>query len=203
MGASYLARDTVRSMLMVGAGGMAPHLIAAHCAARPSITSVHIWNRTPSRAERVASDIHLEGVSVDCVQDLEPSVRQADLISCATMSKQPLVKGAWLKPGAHLDLVGAFTPDMREADDEAVDVGTLFVDSRQTTIDEIGELIIPIRNGTISESDVVADLYDLCRGKHPGRTSDSEITVFKNGGGGHLDLMTTRFLLSRLEPGDG
>lgn len=195
LGATYLARDDAGSLLMVGAGALAPHLVAAHVAARPSIHSVSIWNRSAGKARTLAEELELGGVTVQATDDLEAAARTADIISCATMARQPLIKGAWLKPGTHLDLVGAFTPEMREADDDCFRVGTCFVDSRDTTIGEVGEIMTPIANGVIEASDITADLHDLCRGDHPGRTDDNQITLFKNGGGGHLDLMTTRFLL--------
>ena len=198
LGARYLARDDAKQMLMVGAGAMAPHLIQAHCTTRPSLTLVNIWNRTPQKAKDLANELCVKGVTIKPTEDLESAARQADLISCATMSKEPLIRGVWLRPGTHLDLVGAFTADMREADDEAARAATVFVDSRKTTIGVVGEISIPIQNGTITESDIVADLYDLCRGGHSGRRDKNEITLYKNGGGGHLDLMTARFLLESL-----
>lgn len=198
LGATYLARECVENLLVVGAGAMAPHLVAAHCAARPSIRSVSIWNRSKDKARALADELEVRGVSIRAVSALEEAVRTADVVSCATMARQPLLKGAWLQPGTHVDLVGAFTPDMREADDECFRVATAFVDSRATTIQHVGEIMIPIANGVIGENDIAADLYDLCRGVHPGRTGESEVTLFKNGGGGHLDLMTTRFLLQRI-----
>lgn len=198
LGATYLARDDASTLLMVGAGAMAPHLITAHCAARPSIRSVSIWNRTADKAEALADDLDIDGVSIRSAPVLEDAVRSADVISCATMARDPLVKGAWLKPGAHVDLVGAFTPDMREADDECFQVATTFVDARETTIGVVGEIMTPMEHGVIDESDIVADLYDLCRGKHEGRTDGNQITIYKNGGGGHLDLMTTRILMERI-----
>lgn len=198
LGATYLAREDVESLLMVGAGAMAPHLIAAHCAARPCIRSVFVWNRTADTADELAATIDIAGVSIKSTTSLEDGVRSADVISCATMARQPLIKGEWLRPGTHLDLVGAFTPEMREADDDCFRAATLFVDSRKTTVHEVGEIMAPIANGVIDETDIVADLYDLCRGEHAGRTGNDQITLFKNGGGGHLDLMTTRFLMERI-----
>ena len=198
LGAMYLARKDADHLLMVGAGAMAPHLISAHCAARPSIRSVSIWNRSAGKARQLADELELAGVTIEHAAVLEKAVRSADVISCATMAKQPLVLGEWLRPGTHLDLVGAFTPDMREADDECFRVATTFVDSTATTVHDVGEIMIPIANGVIDEEDIVADLYDLCRGRHTGRAGDDQITLFKNGGGGHLDLMTTRFLMERI-----
>lgn len=121
---------------------------------------------------------------------------QADIISSATVSVEPIIQGDWLKPGTHLDLIGAFRPDMREADDKAMQVSRVFVDSRKTTLGEIGELIKPIESGAITEADVLADLYDLVRDA-PGRLSPDDITLYKNGGGAHLDLMTAQHILEK------
>ncbi|HAR81673.1 MAG TPA: ornithine cyclodeaminase, partial [Sulfitobacter pontiacus] len=126
--------------------------------------------------------------------DLETAVRDADIITSATMSTEPLIKGAWLQPGQHLDLIGAYRPDMREVDDTALTRARVFVDSLDTTVEHIGELKIPIAQGVLSASDIVADYYDL--GAFT-RQSEDEITLFKNGGGAHLDLMTSRYILDR------
>ena len=134
-------------------------------------------------------DIHFSPIS-----NIEAGAREADLICSAVASKKPILQGEWLKPGAHVDLIGAYTPDMREADDECLRRGSLFVDARATTLHHVGELMIPLANGVINEDDVLADLSDLCQQGHPGRRSNDEITIFKNGGGGHLDLMCARLL---------
>ncbi len=199
LGASFLARDDVEHMVMVGAGSMAPELIKAHLSVRPSLRRVSIFNRSAGRADDLVARLSTEvsGVSFIRVDDLEAAVGEADLVCCATMSQTPVVSGAWLRPGTHLDLIGAYTAEMREADDEALRRGRLFVDSRDTTIRHIGELMIPLRTGVIAESDVLADLVDLCRGELPGRQTAEEITIFKNGGGGHLDLMTARHAITR------
>lgn len=189
LGARYLARDDVETLLMVGAGSMAGPLVQAHRAARPGLTKVLLWNRTAPRAEALATQLDAVGIAAEVVDDLATAVGRADVISCATMTNQPVMQGAWLRPGTHLDLVGAFTPTMREADDEALRRGRLFVDSRETTVTEIGELMDPIARGVISEDDVLGDLYDLAAGA-PGRLAPEDITVYKNGGGAHLDLMT-------------
>ena len=189
LGARHLARRDAETLLMVGAGAMARPLIEAHRAARPSLRRVRIWNRTLARAEALAESLAADGVAAEAADDLATAVSAADVISSATLSDRPLIRGAWLRPGTHLDLVGAFTATMREADDDALRRGRLFVDARETTIGEIGELIDPMARGVISESDVLADLYDLGAGV-PGRLGPDDITVFKNGGGAHLDLMT-------------
>ena len=197
LGARYLARDDVTTLLMVGAGGLAPHLIAAHRAVRPSLERVLVWNRTRSRADAVAT---AAGATV--VDDLAAAVPEADVICTATMTKEPLVRGRWLRPGTHLDLVGAFLPDHREVDDDAVVRAELFVDHREATLTEDGDLVIPLAAGLIRPDDVRGDLYELCRGDVAGRTDPDAITLFENGGGGHLDLMTARFAWRR-HRGDG
>jgi ornithine cyclodeaminase len=189
LGSRYLSRPDARCLIMVGAGALARPLIRAHLSVRPGIERVLVWNRTPARAEALAAQLRAEGLAVEIAADLAAAVGQADIISSATRTEQPLIKGAWLQPGAHLDLVGAFTASMREADDAALRRGRLFVDARETTLDHIGELTIPIASGVIGRDDVVADLYDLAAG-FAWQRSAGDITIFKNGGGAHLDLMT-------------
>lgn len=194
LGADFLARPDVAAMLIVGAGSMAEPLIRAHVAIRPSLERVTIHNRTRGRAEMLAERLGDLAVTVDVTDDLDAALGEADLVTTATMSESPVLKGALLKPGAHVDLVGAYTPTMREADDAVLRRGRLFVDCRKTTIGEIGELIDPMARGVISEDDVIADYFDLATGA-PGRQSADEITVCKNGGGAHLDLMVARHVL--------
>ena len=158
-----------------------------------------IWNRTESKAQELTESLKIPSVSIRATDDLESAVRQAELLSSATMTTDPIIRGEWLSDGTHLDLSGAFTIEMREVDDEAIRRARVFVDSRKTTIGEIGEITIPIETGVMSKSDVLADLYQLCSGTARGRDSDSEITLFKNGGGGHLDLMTAQFIYDSVE----
>jgi ornithine cyclodeaminase len=189
LGSSLLSRPDAATLLIVGAGGMAPYLLAAHRALRPSIRTTLLWNRSAEKAEALAE---LCGGKV--VGDLASAVRSADIISCATASTVPLIRGDWLQPGAHLDLVGAFTPDMRECDDEAVLRARLFVDSRWFAIDQPGDLSSPLRRGVIQRDCIEGDLFDLCgKGLAPPR-SPGDITLFKNGGGAHLDLFTALFV---------
>lgn len=194
-GAHFLAREDAERMLMVGAGVMGAVLIPAHLAVRPSIREVVIWNRTRARAEALASALDLPGVRMSVADDLEPAARQADLISCATMATDPLILGEWLKPGAHLDLVGSFRTDMHECDAEALRRGTLFLDSPWSAVDDSGEIQTALASGAIREADLTRDLFAMARGECAGRTSEDEITIFKNGGGGHLDLMVAQILL--------
>jgi alanine dehydrogenase len=201
LAATYLARDDTRRMAMVGAGAMAPHLIMAHCAVRP-IREVKVWNRTPQRARRLAADLKIDGVQIEAAENLEAAARWADLISCATMATKPVIKGTWLKPGTHLDLVGSYRPDMREADDDAVKRAKRhYIDTRITTIGVSGDITDPINAGLIDPAALI-DTGQLARGEKPGRVSPDEITFFKSGGGGHEDLGTAQYLLSNLQSAD-
>ncbi len=197
LGARFLARNDSRTLLMVGAGGLAPHLIAAHTAVRPSIRRVLIWNRSPARADALARTLKLKNIEITPTRDLASSVREADVVSSATMSSAPLIKGDWLQPGTHLDLVGGFNRETREADDEAVRKAMVCVDARDTA-GHCGDISAPIDAGVMSTEDIAADLFQLCRGEHKGRDQAEAITLFKNGGGGHLDLMTARLLVMRV-----
>ena len=196
LGSLRLARGNCTTLLMVGAGAMAPHLIRAHVSIRPRIERILVWNRSEERRDRLIASLQSE-FDIVAANDLEQAVTDADLISCATKAHQPIIQGEWLSPGSHLDLVGAFTPNMREADDTAIRRGRIFVDCRETTISEIGELATPIKEGILSPKDIIADHYQLSSGEDPGRQTNSEITIFKNGGGGHLDLMTARYIYDR------
>ena len=198
MGGYFLASPGAQRLLMVGAGAMAPHLIQAHMAARPSIAQVSIWNRSRPRAEDLVARMALLGVNACVADDLEAAARAADVISCATMATQPLIEGAWLKPGAHLDLVGSYRTDMRECDDAALAGNSVFVDSPWSAVQDSGEFAHAAASGAFQISDIRATAFDLARGQHPGRTSTDEITVYKNGGGGHLDLMVARILAERI-----
>lgn len=197
LAARYLARDDAETMLMVGSGALAPMLIRAHRAARPSIRRVGIWNRNPAKAAALAAELAEAGIEAEGVPDLEAAAREADVISCATLSTEPLVKGAWLKSGAHLDLVGAFRPDMRESDDEAVRRATVFVDTRPGATKEGGDIVQPIAGGVLTPEAIAADLYDLCGGAHPGRRSAEEITLFKSVGAALEDLAAARLVAER------
>jgi len=198
LGASFLAREDAESMLMVGAGALAPHVIAAHVAVRPSIRRVAVWNRTPARARAVAQAVKLPGVVVTATEDLEGAVRTADVIACATMATGPLVLGRWLKPGAHLDLIGGYTPAMRECDDEAARVARVYVDGPRVP-DYCGDVCQPLASGAIRPEDLQGDLFQLCRGERQGRRTRDEITFFKNGGGGHQDLGCAQLIWQRLQ----
>ena len=186
LAARRLARPDSAAILIVGSGTVAASLRQAYGAAFPGARFA-VWSRDPARAAAFAA-----AHDASHAPDLAAAVRAADIVTCATMTTAPLIRGAWLRPGQHLDLIGAYRPDMREADDAAITAGRLFVDSRETTLDHIGELKIPIAAGVLRPTDVVADYYRMDAVR---RRSADEITVFKNGGGAHLDLMVARYIL--------
>ncbi|UYV37861.1 ornithine cyclodeaminase [Rhodobacteraceae bacterium D3-12] len=185
--ASKLARKDARKFLIVGAGTVGRSMIEAYGALFEG-TEFTVWNRSPKGAEEMAADI--PGLTV--AEDLEAAVGEADVIATATMASTPVIKGAWLKPGQHLDLIGAYRPDMREVDDEAISRARVFVNSYDTTVAHIGEIIEPLKSGALKRDEIVADYYEPEQFR---RTSDEEITIAKNGGGAHLDLMTSRYIL--------
>ncbi len=187
LAAKLLARPNSRNILILGAGTVAYTLRQAYGNFFPD-AHFSVWNRTSERAEKFAANFP----NTMAVNDLEKAISNADIISAATMSSEPLINGKWLKPGQHIDLIGAYRPDMREADDITLKRSKIFVDSFETTIDHIGELKIPIASAAIEREDVLSDFYNI-EAFH--RSSDDEITLFKNGGGAHLDLMTAHFIL--------
>lgn len=180
--ASRLARKDARRFLLVGAGNVARSMVDAYRSVWPE-AEFTVWSRSRESAEAMGLPV---------AGDLEAAVRAADVICCATMATSPLVRGEWLQPGQHLDLIGAYKPDMREVDDAAMARARVFVDARATTLHHIGEMIEPLKSGAITEADIVADFWD-----DPAlfvRRSGDEITIAKNGGGAHLDLMTAMYV---------
>ncbi|HKH33380.1 MAG TPA: ornithine cyclodeaminase family protein [Beijerinckiaceae bacterium] len=186
LAARHLAREDARRMAMVGAGALAPFLIRAHMSVRP-IREVKLWNHRPDKARALAAELRREGLPAEAVEDLEPAVRGADVISCATLSAAPLVRGAWLKPGSHLDLVGAFNLKMREADDAALARASVHIDTAAAR-SEGGDVALGLKSGAIGEEQIKGDLFDLCRGRAPGRTRADEITLYKSVGTAIADL---------------
>lgn len=193
----FLGRADAKRYLIVGAGTLAPYLVRAHLAVRPSLTEVVIYNRGRARAETLVETLGGFGIKATIAESLEQAAREADVISTATLSEEPLIRGAWLKPGTHLDLVGAYLPSMREADVEAVTAGRLFVDNKDAAIGGCGELVDAFMAGKASEETIEGDLYDLVS-KDLRRRTPTEMTVYKNVGGGHLDLMTAEFVAKKL-----
>jgi ornithine cyclodeaminase/alanine dehydrogenase-like protein (mu-crystallin family) len=197
LAASFLARKDACHLVMVGAGALAPCLIRAHCAVRP-ITRVTLWNRTRANSEKLAALLHDTGLVIDISDDLASAVAGADIVSAATLSQQPLIFGKWLKPGAHIDLVGAFNLNMREADDEALQRAQVFVDTPAAKT-EGGDVALGLASGAIPESHVLGDLFALTRGTHPGRQSDAEITLFKSVGTAISDLAAAMLVWMRAQ----
>jgi ornithine cyclodeaminase len=187
LASTYLSRSNSMRLLMVGTGNLAPHLIAAHATAR-AITDICIWGRRREAAEKLAATFATSSFSVTVSDNLEEAVGHADVISCATLAIDPLVEGRWLLPGQHLDLVGAFKPDMREADSEAVSRADVYVDTRAGVMSEAGEIVQAIKDGSIQASDIKGELRDLVTGTAGGRTSDESITLFKSVGTAVADL---------------
>ncbi len=185
LAARHLARSDAKSLLLVGAGAMAPFLARAHASQR-RIERIAVWNHRPEGAHRLAQGLIAQGFRAHATGRLEEAVREADIISCATLSQTPLVAGAWLKAGQHLDLVGAFNMHMREADDAALKRARVFVDTG-AALEEGGDVAIGLQNGALTRADVVADLAALVRGA-PGRGGPLEITLFKSVGAAIEDL---------------
>jgi len=193
LAARYLAHPDAARLLMVGTGKLAPHLIESHALVRP-IREVRIWGRNPERARALAADLSREGLSVACTDDLEAATRWADVVSCATLSRQPLVLGKWLRAGQHLDLVGAYTPEMCEVDDEAMARSDLYADTRSGALRESGEIIGAIARGAIVPADLRAEFADLPGGLF-GRRSLEAITLFKSVGTALEDLVAAELAL--------
>ena len=187
LAAKYLARPDAQRLLMVGTGELAPHVILSHATVRP-IRAVRIWGRRIEKAREIASTLRGHDFSVDVCSELESGVGWADIISCATLSQEPLIEGRWLRPGQHLDLIGAFRPNMREADDEAIRKADLYVDTRAGALSEAGELVQTLAAGVIQPSDIRAELSELVRGTVPGRTHTDALTLFKSVGTAIEDL---------------
>jgi ornithine cyclodeaminase len=187
LAASYLAREDADTHLIVGAGALSVHLAKAHQAVRP-IKRVLLWNRTAANAAKIADQLQAEGIDASVADDLDAAQASADIISCATLSTVPLVKGALLKPGTHVDLVGAFTPAMRESDDEAMGRSRVYVDTRAGATKEAGDIVQALQSGALREDAIVGDLFDLTRGTAKGRQSADEITLFKSVGAALEDL---------------
>jgi len=195
LASSWLSRADAGRLLIVGTGQLAPRLAHAHATVRP-IRSVEIWGRDPDKAAALAATLSGEGLPARAAADLEQAVRGADIVSCATLATEPLVHGAWLAPGTHLDLVGAFTPAMREADDEAVARSRLFVDTRVGALSEAGEIVQAVARGVLDPGAIQGDLADLARGS-AGRRSAAEVTLFKSVGCSLEDLVAAELCLER------
>jgi alanine dehydrogenase len=189
----HLSSPDSSRLLMVGTGELAPHLIASHVLVRP-IREVRIWGRNVGRARALAASLAKADLSVEFTEDLETSTGWADIVSCATLSKQPLVLGAWLRPGQHLDLVGSFTPEMREVDDDAIARSELYVDTRAGALGESGEILGAMARGIIDQTAVRGEFSDLAAGLFE-RSTPRAITIFKSVGTALEDLVAAELAL--------
>ena len=187
LAASFLARGDAASLLIAGTGRMAYNLAAAYAGTR-SLDRLTVWGRDTGKARTLVARLAESGIAAEATADLAAAAATADIVSTSTLSVEPLIEGAWLKPGTHLDLVGGFRPDMREADDAVVRRASVFVDTMEGATKEAGDIVQPIENGSLKRSDIEADLFALVRGAHAGRESPAEITMFKSVGASLEDL---------------
>ena len=187
LAASYLARPDCERLLMIGTGALASHLVEAHASVRP-IRNVLVWGRDFAKARQVAHRLDRRNLKVRATEDLAGAVHGAHIITCATLAKEPILRGHWLPLGVHIDLVGGFTPAMREADDETIRRARVFVDTREGALAEAGDIVQPIAAGVLREDDIAGDLFELARGSRAGRRYHDQITLFKSVGAALEDL---------------
>ncbi|HKS15280.1 MAG TPA: ornithine cyclodeaminase [Pseudomonas sp.] len=196
LAARYLSRKDSEVLLVLGAGPVARALTDAYLHIRPSIREVLLWNRSPQKLEAAREQLSQRGIAVSIVDDLDAAVARADIISAATSSASPLIHGRHVRPGTHVDLVGGFRPDMQEADTDLLGKARVFVDDRQSAV-VAGDICSPIERGVLREADIEGDLFDICQKRDLARAGD-EITVYKNAGGAHQDLVVSQYVISRL-----
>jgi len=196
LASGYLSRPDSECLLVVGTGALAPYMAAAHCAVRP-IRKVLVWGRSAERAKALADTLVREGLPAQPVKELAAGLAAADIVTCATTAREPVLLGVHVRPGTHVDLVGAFTPDMRESDDALVLVAELYVDTFAGALKEAGDLVQPIEAGTLDRGRVMAELADLVSGRHPGRSTTEGITLFKSVGTALEDLCAARLVYER------
>jgi ornithine cyclodeaminase len=193
LAARHMARADAHNALIIGTGKLAPYMAHAHARAR-QLQRLWVWGRRGEGAQSLAQRLRDEGLPAQAVEDVETAVRQADIISCATTATAPIVRGAWLAPGTHLDLVGGFRRGMREADDEAIGRARIVVDTYVGALAEAADIIEPLERGVIDRAAIVAELAELGQGKL-GRTAPTDITLFKSVGTAVADLAAAQLLL--------
>jgi len=198
LASSFLSREDANSLLMVGTGNLAPHLIAAHATVR-SIREVRIWGRRMDAARQLAETLADAEFSVTVAEDLESAAREADIISCATLATEPLIVGEWLSAGQHIDLVGAFRPNMCEVDEAAIVRADVYVDTRAGAISEAGEIVQAMRSGALSKADIKGELAELAEGSVSGRGNDDVITLFKSVGSALEDLAAAELVMRNFQ----
>lgn len=196
LAARYLAPHDASKLLMIGTGVLAHHLPQAHAAVRP-IRQVRVWGRNPANAEKTAAALRAAGLEAEMSENLSSSVEWADIVSAATLAKEPIIDGNWLRPGQHVDLVGAFRPDMREADDTVLKRALIFCDTKAGAMKEAGDLSDPLGRGVISDQDVLADLFDLATEAYAFERAADDITMFKSAGTAIEDLAAAMLAYGR------
>lgn len=201
LASSYLSRPGSKRLLMIGTGSLAPHLIEAHASVRP-LEKVWIWGRKPEKARLLARSLGHLPLSVEAIEDQREKLPEADIISCATLSPEPLVFGELLRKGQHVDLVGSYLPTSREADDAVITRSAVFADTLEGATKESGDLVIPLKKGILQLSDIRGDLFGLCRKKMKGRSSAEEITTFKSVGHALEDLAGAVLAFKKIKTGD-
>ena len=196
LASTYLSRPDAHRLLVVGTGALAPYLVEAHCTVRP-ITEVMVWGRSRERAERMAALLAAPGRKVSVINECAKGLATADIVTCATTAREPIIGGADVRPGTHVDLVGAFTPEMRESDDALVARADVFVDTFAGALKEAGDLVQPLASGAITRAHVQAELADLAAGRHPGRRNADAVTLFKSVGTALEDLCAAQLVARR------
>jgi 1-pyrroline-2-carboxylate reductase [NAD(P)H] len=199
LAADYLARRDAARLLVCGTGNLSPYLALAHAAIRP-IREIGIWGRNRERAARVVEELRGRRADLDIrvVNDLESAAGEADIICCATASREPIILGEWVRPGTHAGFIGNHERDARECDTDMVVKSRIYVDSRVNVLNEAGEILVPIEEGRLREADIVGELSELCAGRVAGRASDEEITLFKSVGTALADLAAARLVAQRV-----
>ena len=192
LASSYLSKRDAASLLMIGTGALSMNLILAHASVHP-IREVYVWGRNYEKATAIADNLMGEAFKVSAVETIEEKISDVDIISCATLAQEPLILGQYLKPGQHIDLVGSYKTNMREADDEVIRKADVFLDSYSGGLTESGDIVIPMKQGILTKEAIKADLSELCADKRKGRTSANEITLFKSVGHALEDLVAARY----------
>lgn len=197
LAATRLSREDSSVLLVLGAGPIARALVDAYLHIRPSIREVLLWNRTASRLAGTCRDLQAKGIDATVIEDLPAGMLKADIIASATSSSTPLIRADSVRPGTHVDLIGGYRPDMQEAESALLGVARIFVDDR-TTAAVSGDIQIPMQDGMITENQIEGDLYDLCQKNYSDRGAD-DVTVYKNAGGAHLDLIVSQYVLRQVK----
>ena len=197
----FLSRENSEKLLMVGTGNLASHVIAAHRVVRP-IKEIVVWGRSPDMAAKIVQKVASDSIRVSVAEDLQQAVDAADIISCATLAKDPLIQGDWLRKGQHVDLIGAFRPDMREVDTAAIVRASVYVDTRAGACSEAGEIVQALHDNSISDDHILGELRDLATGKITGRADDHDITLFKSVGTALEDLAAAELAVRNMNDGD-